>query len=232
MKILIIEDSAEIAELMKLGLEEDGHEVLQARDGLAGMEAVWRSKPDLILLDIGLPVVDGLTVLRRLREGGNLLPVIMVTGRIDDSDVVEGLSAGADDYICKPFSAKELRARVSALSRRMKRESSELELRYEDLLLNLRNRKVTRAGLALELTSREFAVIHLLMETPNKPISREELGLRLWGRAPESSDRTVEVLMSRLRKKLDLPGLPALIVTSRSAGYSLGLPSLPSGVTP
>jgi DNA-binding response OmpR family regulator len=227
-KILLVEDSVDIATLMEAGLREDGHEVLRATDGLAGMEAVWRFKPDLLLLDIGLPVVDGLTVLRRIRESGNSLPVIMVTGRTEDSDVVEGLGAGADDYICKPFSIAELRARITALSRRMNRESTALELRYEDLIINLRTRKVTRAGRDLELTSREFAVVHLLMESPQKPISRDELGLRLWGRAPSSEDRTVEVLVSRLRKKLDLPGLPALIVTSRNAGYSIGLPALPT----
>lgn len=228
MKVLLVEDSIDFASLMEAGLREDGHEVLRATDGLSGMEAIWRFKPDLMLLDIGLPVVDGLTVLRRIRESGNRIPVIMVTGRSEDSDVVEGLGAGADDYICKPFSIAELRARITALTRRMNRESTALELRYDDLVVNLRNRKATRAGKELELTSREFAIVHLLIENPQKPISRDELGLRLWGRAPSSEDRTVEVLVSRLRKKLDLPGLPALIVTSRNAGYSIGLPAVPA----
>lgn len=227
MKILIVEDAADVAEILETALSKDGHEILRAEDGLAGIEAVWRFKPDLILLDIGLPVVDGLTVLRRLRESGNQVAIIMVTGRVEDADKVEGLTAGSDDYICKPFSLDEVRARVGAVQRRLALPSAALELRFEDVVLDVRSRKVTRAGKDLGLTSREFAVLQLLMEKPQFPITRDDLGQRLWGRTPDPEGRTVEVLMSRLRKKLDLPGLPSLIVTTRNAGYSIGLPSLP-----
>ena len=119
MKILVVEDAADVAKVLVSALSTDGHEVTTADDGLAAIEAVWRNKPDLVMLDIGLPIVDGLTVLRRLRERGNDVAVIMVTGRVEDADKVEGLTAGADDYICKPFSLIELRARVAAVQRRL-----------------------------------------------------------------------------------------------------------------
>jgi DNA-binding response OmpR family regulator len=225
-KILIVEDAADVASIMEAALVEAGNEVQIASDGLAGIEGVWRFKPELVLLDIGLPVVDGLTVLRRLRESGNQVVVIMVTGRAEDADVVEGLGAGADDYISKPFSIKELKARVMAVQRRIAQSPSSLELRFDDVVIDLRSRKATRAGKDLELTLRELAVLQVLMEKPQVPISRDDLSQRLWGRIPDPEDRTVEVVVSRLRKKLDLPGLPSLIVTTRSAGYSIGLPSL------
>ena len=225
MKILVVEDAADVAKVLVSALSTDGHEVTTADDGLAAIEAVWRNKPDLVMLDIGLPIVDGLTVLRRLRERGNDVAVIMVTGRVEDADKVEGLTAGADDYICKPFSLIELRARVAAVQRRLERTPSVLELRFDDLVVNLRTRKAARAGQDLELTTREFAVLQLLMENPQAPITRDVMGQRLWGRVPDPEDRTVEVVVSRLRKKLDLPGLPSLIVTTRNAGYSIGLPS-------
>jgi len=224
-KILVVEDAADVAKVLVSALSTDGHEVSSVEDGLAAIEAVWRNKPDLVMLDIGLPIVDGLTVLRRLRERGNDVAVIMVTGRVEDADKVEGLTAGADDYICKPFSLIELRARVAAVQRRLERTPSVLELRFDDLVVNLRTRKAARAGQDLELTTREFAVLQLLMENPQAPITRDVMGQRLWGRVPDPEDRTVEVVVSRLRKKLDLPGLPSLIVTTRNAGYSIGLPS-------
>ena len=160
MKILVVEDAADVAKVLVSALSTDGHEVTTADDGLAAIEAVWRNKPDLVMLDIGLPIVDGLTVLRRLRERGNDVAVIMVTGRVEDADKVEGLTAGADDYICKPFSLIELRARVAAVQRRLERTPSVLELRFDDLVVNLRTRKAARAGQDLELTTREFAVLY------------------------------------------------------------------------
>lgn len=226
MKILVVEDAADVSKLLVSALADEGHEVVSAEDGLAAIEEVWRFKPDLVLLDIGLPIVDGLTVLRRLRERDNQVAVILITGRVEDEDKVEGLSAGADDYICKPFSLNELRARIAAVHRRLERPSSSvLELRFDDLVVNLLTRKAARAGKDLELTTRELAVLQLLMENPQVPITRDVMGQKLWGRLPDPKDRTVEVVVSRLRKKLDLPGLPSLIVTTRNSGYSIGLPA-------
>lgn len=203
-------------------LAQDGHSVVRARDGLCAIEAVWRDKPDLVFLGAALPVVDGLTVLRRLREAGNRVTVIAVAAQSGDRALLEAVQAGADDYLVLPPAPDDLRARILTAGIRRGRPTAGEELHFEDLVLDLRQRQAWRSGRPLHLTGQEFSLLQALAESPHQIVSRAEIGRRLHGREPATNQRSVEIAISRLRRKVDAPSLPALIRTTRRSGYSLG----------
>lgn len=224
-KILIIEHDAALAHRLLRALEDVDRTVAVATDGLAGLQEIWRDPPDLILLGLNLPVVNGLDVLRRLRASGDTRPVIALQGNLGEPvRGEEAALAGADDYLPAEAGAREVRARAAALLVRHREDRPGI-LRFADLVLDPAKREVHRGNHTVRLTAREFEVLRILVENPRRSLSRAELGLRSGGEGPRPDSRSIEVLVSRLRRKLDRPGLPSLLVTTRGAGYSLGLPS-------
>ncbi len=177
--------------------------------------------PDLVLLDLSLPGLDGLSVLARLREAQSPARVLILTARGEVEHRVKGLHAGADDYLAKPFSMDELAARVEALGRRGTTSGSPDLLKVADLHMDIRHRRVTRAGKAVALSPREFDVLQVLLQEPGRPFSRTELCERVWQRDHEYDTRTVEIFITRLRKKIDSPFSVPLIHTLRGVGYTL-----------
>ncbi len=194
-------------------------------DGVEGLQAALNDAPDLVLLDLSLPGLDGLSVLARLREVQSPARVLILTARGEVEHRVKGLHAGADDYLAKPFSMDELAARVEALGRRGATSGSPELLKVADLHMDIRHRRVTRAGKAIALSPREFDVLQVLMQEPGRPFSRTELCERVWQRDHEYDTRTVEIFITRLRKKIDSSFSVPLIHTLRSVGYTLKAPS-------
>ena len=222
MRILVIEDERQLAGHVVRALSRHGHCLTAVHDGAAGLKAVLDDPPDLVLLDIGLPGLDGLTVLARLREAQCAARVLILTARGEVEHRVKGLHAGADDYLAKPFSMDELIARVEALGRRGATAAPGDLLRVSDLHMDVRHRRVTRAGKAVALSPREFDVLQVLMQEPGRPFSRTELCERVWQRDHEYDTRTVEIFITRLRKKIDSTVSAPLIHTLRGVGYSIG----------
>lgn len=221
MRILLIEDEPQLARNVARGLVRAGHDVETAHDGLRGLEAALAHPSDLVVLDLNLPGLDGLSVLARLREARSPSRVLILTARGDVDHRVKGLKAGADDYLVKPFSMEELTARVEALGRRAGSTTASDLLRVDDLTVDVRARRVTRAGAAVALSPREFDVLQVLIQEPGRVFSRTEICERVWQRDHEYDTRTVEIFITRLRRKLDVgPGRP-LIHTVRGVGYSL-----------
>ena len=226
MRLLLIESKPHEAARFSQAVIRAGHEVASAADGLVGAEQIWRDPPDLILLALDLPVIDGLTVLRRIRSAGNTVPVIVLTGAAGDSGILEAMAAGADDYLAASAPEEEIQARIAAALIRLRRPHVAEEMKFADLVLDPLQRRVRRAEKILDLTASEFALLRILMENPRTPVSREDLTRRLCRDQTGERSRTIEVLVSRLRRKLDVRGEPSLIVTTRNAGYCLGLPRL------
>ena len=228
-RILIIEDEQAIAEILKFNLEREGYECHHAYDGPEGLRAVAELNPDLILLDIMLPEIDGFEVCRRLRGQGVDTPIVMLTAREEESDKVLGLELGADDYVTKPFSYKELSARIKANIRRAPYSAAapqaehgepSNELRHGDLTLHLGRMEAYRNGAALELTQREYDLLQFLAQNADQVFSREELLERVWNFEYYGDLRTVDVTVRRLREKLEEnPAEPRYIITRRGAGY-------------
>jgi DNA-binding response OmpR family regulator len=198
-------------------LTEAGHDPVVAHDGDAALQAARLSKFDLIILDVGLPGIDGFEVLRKLRALRISTRVIMLTARGELNDRITGLQLGADDYLPKPFAMQELLARVRALSRRFAEEPA-LELRIGDLSLNLADHAVHRGTAPVELSTRELTLLKVLMREPGRVFTRTELCERVWEREHEYDMKLVDVFVGRLRKKL---GPPALIETVRHVGYTI-----------
>ncbi len=228
MKILIVEDEKAIVDILAFNLKREGYQVLEAFDGESGLQTALRENPDLVLLDLMLPVMDGFEVCRRLREKGLSLPILMLTAREEESDKVLGLESGADDYITKPFSMRELLARVRANIRRTQREEPPAAAVPDDALtlgvLTLRagRMEISKQGQPLELSQREYDLLSFLMRTPNQVFSREELMEKVWNYEYYGDLRTVDVTVRRLREKIeDNPGEPVLLLTRRGAGYLL-----------
>ncbi len=219
MRILLVEDERKLSRIIKQGLEEEGYGVEEASDGEEALFLLKDRTYDLVILDLMLPKVDGLEVLKEFRrEKGGSTPVLVLTARDTVEDVVRGLDAGADDYLTKPFAFEELLARIRALLRRRKEE---LELRVEDLVLDLRTRKAWRGEKEVELTAKEFAVLEYLMRRSGEIVTREEIGSYVWGKDYDPSTNIVDVYINHLRKKID-QGFPRkLIHTIRGMGYSL-----------
>jgi two-component system response regulator MprA len=214
--IVVVDDEPGIVDFVELGLGHEGMRVVSATDAASGLEMIRRVRPQLVILDVGLPDGDGFDLLRRIRADSDV-PVIMLTARGDLDDRVRGLDLGADDYIAKPFHFAELLARVRAQLRRAGVAATESPtLRFDDVELDPRTHEVHRAGRPVSLTAREFELLELFMRHPREVLSKEAILDRLWGYAFD--DNLVEVYVGYLRRKL---GEPILIQTLRGAGYAL-----------
>ncbi len=223
--ILIVEDELPLITLLRYNLEEAGFEVDEATNGDEALISVRERLPDLVVLDWMLPAVSGIEVCRQFRRRPETrnLPVIMLTARSEEADRVRGLDSGADDYITKPFSPKELIARVRAVLRRTRPSMSAEQLSFADIEMDLTAHKVTRGGKATHLGPTEFRLLRHFMEHPGRVFSREQLLDSVWGHDVYVEPRTVDVHIRRLRKALDVGRSPDVIRTVRSAGYAMEL---------
>jgi DNA-binding response OmpR family regulator len=225
MHILVVEDERQLARHITSALTRHGHEASACNDGAEGLQAALGHPPDLIVLDLGLPGLDGLSVLARLREANSPARVLILTARGEVEHRVRGLKAGADDYLAKPFSMDELVARVEALGRRAAAPTAVDLLEVADLVMDVHHRRVTRAGRPVALSPREFDVLLVLMQEPGRVFSRTELCERVWQRDHEYDTRTVEIFITRLRKKVDSSFPTPLIQTLRAVGYTIRPPA-------
>ena len=217
MRILIVDDEVRLTRHVASALTEAGHDPAVVHDGESALRKCAETTFDLIVLDVGLPTLDGFEVLRRLREQHIMTRVLMLTARGELNDRLKGLQLGADDYLPKPFAMQELVARVRALSRRFAEEPA-LVLRAGDLTLNVADQAVHRDGKAIELSTRELTLLKVLMREPGRVFTRTELCERVWEREHEYDTKLVEVFIGRLRKKI---GQPPLIETVRHIGYTI-----------
>jgi DNA-binding response OmpR family regulator len=217
-RILVIEDDRSIASFVQPELERLNMTVRVAYDGLSGLEEVERFRPELIVLDIMLPKLDGVGVLTRIRRSGNRVPVIMLTARDTTLDKVHSLDHGADDYLTKPFDIEELTARIRALIRRTDGEEI---LRVGDLEVNTATHEVRRRDRQIELTAREYELLEFMAKNPRRVLSRDFLLSRVWDQEHGITTNVVDVYVAYLRKKVDTPGEPKMIRTIRGAGYAL-----------
>ncbi|MEO7198143.1 MAG: response regulator transcription factor [Solirubrobacterales bacterium] len=216
-RVLVVEDDDDIADVLRRSLRQEGHEVRTAADGEDALRQASEFVPDLVILDLGLPRLDGVEVCRRLRAAGDV-PILILTARTDTDDRVEGLDAGADDYLVKPFERAELLARMRALMRRRPPRGT-ASLTVGDLVLNPGTREVVRGGRTLDLTNREFELLEFLMHNERLVISRERLLEEVWGYDPTSMTNTIDVFISNLRRKLEEGGEDRILHTKRGAGY-------------
>ena len=222
MRLLVVEDEHRVAQAVKEGLEQESYAVDVEYDGEAGLNAALADEYDLVILDIMLPSMNGLEVCRRLRDAGNHSPVLMLTAKDQDSDVVSGLDKGADDYLVKPFSFEVLLARVRALLRRP-HDTLDSILQIEDLSLNLTTKRVKRSGKELKLTAKEFAILEYMMRNPGKILSKHNIMTHVWDFDADILPNNVEVFMTYLRAKVDKPFKgPNLLQTVRGFGYTIG----------
>ena len=221
MKILIVEDEAKISEYLRQGLTEAGFVVGLARNGLDGHHLAMTGSYDLVILDVLLPDVDGWRILQALREAGSKVPVLFLTARDSVDDRVKGLELGADDYLVKPFAFAELLARVRTLLRRGAARATETTLRVADLELDLRRRRVTRAGQRIPLTAKEFALLELLLRHHDEVLPRSLIASQVWDMNFDSDTNVIDVAIRRLRAKIDDAFEPKLIHTVRGMGYML-----------
>ncbi|HHU85564.1 MAG: response regulator transcription factor [Pelotomaculaceae bacterium] len=220
-KILVIDDDRRITALLRRTLVFEGYEVQVAGGGEEGLRLAASWLPDLVLLDVLMPGLDGWEVCRRLRAAGGV-PVLMLTARDDVSDRVKGLDLGADDYLVKPFALEELLARVRALLRRKKPGEPVLQpLVYEDLVLDHTSREVRRGDRLIQLTAREFDLLALLLENPRQVLTRDLIMERVWGYDFSGESNVLEVYIGMLRQKLEEAGERRLIHTRRGVGYVL-----------
>ena len=227
MKLLVVDDEQAVRESLRRSLRFNGYEVLTANDGLEAVATVRAENPELLILDVMMPNMDGLEVCRTLRSEGWDRPILVLTARDGVSDRVAGLDAGADDYLPKPFALEELLARVRSLVRRASADSIaaeapvESKLSFEDLELDADTREVSRGGRAISLTRTEFALLQLLMENPRKVLSRSKILEEVWGYDFPTSGNALEVYIGYLRKKTEGEGDARLIHTVRGVGYVL-----------
>lgn len=225
-KILIIEDEQPIVDILKFNLSKEGYDTLEAGDGAYGLELALSEEPDLVLLDVMLPLMDGFEVCRKIRER-SAVPIIMLTAREEEVDKVLGLELGADDYMTKPFSMRELTARVKANLRRTaidsspKSDSSEsTTITSGDLTINVERYEVSKKDTVIDITLREFELLKFLATQPDKIFTREKLLENVWGYEYYGDVRTVDVTVRRLREKIeDDPSIPKYIITKRGVGY-------------
>jgi DNA-binding response OmpR family regulator len=225
MRVLVIEDEPQLSQHITKALGRHNHEPTARFDGAEGLQAALLDSPDLVVLDLNLPGLDGFSVLTRLREAQCPARVLILTARGQVEDRVKGLKAGADDYLSKPFSMDELIARVEAIGRRGATPRAADLLKVADLQMDIQHRHVARAGNSIALSPREFDVLQVLMEEPGRIFSRTELCERIWHRDHEYDTRTVEIFITRLRKKVDAGAVAPLIHTLRFAGYTIRPPT-------
>ena len=219
MQILVIEDEQRMASLLKRGLTEEGHNVVVARDGLTGFEMAGAGQFDVIVLDMMLPRMDGLTIASRLRAARNQTPILALTARDSPADIIRGLDAGADDYLTKPFPFEVLLARLRAVSRRGAIPQP-VQLQAADLTLDPASRRVMRGSDELVLTPREFSLLELLLRNAGRVVRRETILESVWGFDTDVSENTLEAFVRLLRLKVDTRE-PKLIQTVRGIGYTL-----------
>jgi len=224
-RILVVEDDARIADLIAKNLEAAGYEAHQARDGDRALAEFARLKPALVVLDLGLAGLDGLAVTRRIRKESDV-PILMVTARTGESDKLLGLEVGADDYVTKPFSTAELVARVRALLRRSSGMLAERVLELGELRIDPSRRTLERAGEPVPVTTLEFDLLYFLASRPGRVFSREALMEQVWGSDRVVDDRSIDSLISRVRRKLERdPSNPSYLQTVWGAGYRFAEPS-------
>ncbi len=219
--ILIVDDEKPIVDILKFNLEKEGYKTIEAYDGKTGLDLALSANPDLILLDVMLPEMDGFSVCREIRVKSQV-PIILLTAREEEVDKVLGLELGADDYITKPYSVRELSARIKANLRRTSALSvqSSNTIKFGRLLIDTERFEVVKNGENVELTIREFELLCFLAQNPDKIFSREKLLEKVWGYEYYGDVRTVDVTVRRLREKLeDNPGEPDFVITKRGLGY-------------
>ncbi|MFJ8012517.1 response regulator transcription factor [Streptomyces sp. NPDC096339] len=227
-RILVVDDEPAVREALRRSLAFEGYEVQTAVDGLDALDKAASYDPDLMVLDIQMPRMDGLTAARRLRSSGSVTPILMLTARDTVGDRVTGLDAGADDYLVKPFELDELFARVRALLRRSSyaaprpdAETHEDALTFGDLRMDLATREVTRGGRPVELTRTEFTLLEMFLAHPRQVLTREQILKTVWGFDFEPSSNSLDVYVMYLRRKTEAGGEPRLVHTVRGVGYVL-----------
>jgi two-component system response regulator MprA len=223
MKVLVVDDERAVRDSLRRALELEGYDVDLAVDGADGLARIAEGQPDVVILDVLMPELDGLEVSRRVRGSGNRVPVLMLTARDEVDDRVAGLDAGADDYVTKPFALDELLARVRALLRRAT-EGSEDVLRFADLELNPGTREVRRGDESIELTRTEFSLLELFLLNPRQVLTRSIIFERVWGYDFGFASNSLDVYIGYLRRKTEAGGKPRLIQTVRGVGYALREP--------
>ena len=220
MRILVVDDEPALRQAVKRALGFEGYDVTFATDGVEALEVLASEPVDAVVLDVLMPRMDGLEVCRRLRRSGDMTPVLMLTARSPVEARVEGLDAGADDYLPKPFALQELLARLRSLLRRSTANGTDL-LRFEDLTLDAETREVARGDRQIELTRTEFMLLELLIRNPRRVLTRELILERVWGYDFATSSNSLEVYIGYLRRKTEAEGEPRLIQTVRGVGYVL-----------
>lgn len=223
-RLLVVEDQPKLLQNLERGLREEGYEVLTASDGDDAYDQASKNLVDAVILDLMIPKRDGMNVLRGLRAEGFNKPVLILTARDEVDSRVEGLDAGADDYLVKPFAFAELVARVRALIRRDV-VSRDLCFQADDLEMNLVARSVVRGGVEIDLTRREFELLEFLLRNKNSPVTREMIAREVWKEGTGTLTNTIDVYITLLRKKIERPDRPAVIHTVRGVGYMLKDPT-------
>lgn len=222
-RILVIDDDEKITSMLRRSLAFEGYSVTTAHNGTEGLRQMLATEPDLVILDVMMPQMDGWEVCRRVREGGSSVPILMLTAKDEVSDRVKGLDLGADDYLVKPFALEELLARVRSLLRRRgdAAEPKTNRIQYEDVTLDLDTREVFRGGHSIELTTKEFELLHLFLQNPKRVLSRDTIMEKIWGYDYSGESNVLEVYVALLRQKLEEHGGKRIIQTVRGAGYVL-----------
>ncbi|MGG1552009.1 response regulator transcription factor [Paenibacillus ferrarius] len=221
--IMVIDDDEKITSMLRRGLAFEGYSVVTASNGADGLKQMLQTEPNLIILDVMMPQIDGWEVVRRVREGGSEVPILMLTAKDEISDRVKGLDLGADDYLVKPFALEELLARVRVLLRRRveRPETVTNRLTFEDAVLDLDTREVFREDKLIELTTKEFDLLHLFMLNPKRVLSRDIIMEKIWGYDYSGESNVLEVYIALLRQKTEEYGHKRIIQTVRGAGYVL-----------
>ena len=221
-KILVVDDDTNICELLRLYLTKEGYQVTVANDGEEGLEKFNQVKPDMVLLDVMMPKMDGLEVCRRIRKAGNT-PVMMLTAKGETFDKVLGLELGADDYMVKPFDFRELNARIKVLLKRVAGNAQELpqELVYADLRIDLQRKDVERNGISIKLSPKEYNLLLYMVENAERVLSRVEIAEKVWNTHFDTGTNFIDVYINYLRKKIDRDFEPKLIHTKAGMGFIL-----------
>ncbi len=224
-KILLVDDEVNLIDPVAYNLKQKGYDTFTAYDGKSALELFRKEQPDLVILDWTLPDLQGVEILKQIREEQDFTPVIMLTGRTAKEDIVEGLTAGADDYVTKPFTWEELLARISSVLRRAQQvaQSPGKRLRFGDIIMDTASHRVWLADKELSLSPREYALLEIFMNNPRRVYSRDDLIERVWGLDYDGDTKTVDVHICWLRQKLEEdPARPKVLQTVRGFGYRLG----------